>query len=112
MKSTTPGFSRETIAMIFGLAVGYGLCGIRDASFPLVSKASAQVVGTVDRESWEYQTNSIDAASLQSMLTVMGADGWEVFSVTGTDGIIDTGHDGKSHLNTQRFEIFAKRKRR
>jgi len=58
---------------------------------------------------WEYNSQSIDVASIQSKLTELGTAGWEVFAVTSTDGVVDNAGDGKPHVVTQRFEVTAKR---
>ena len=61
---------------------------------------------------WEYNSQSVEAASIQAKLTELGIVGWEVFSVTSTDGVVDNAGDGKPHVVTQRFEITAKRARK
>ncbi len=61
---------------------------------------------------WEYNSQSVDAASIQTKLTELGSAGWEVFSVTSTDGVVDNAGDGKPHVVTQRFEVTAKRARK
>ena len=104
-------WKRGTIAATFGLLVGYLLFGARDASLPMSNLASAQVASG-DSIVWEYSSISIDAASLQTKLISMGVDGWDVFSIVSTDGLVDTGADAKPHLVTQRFEVTGKRKRR
>ncbi|MEK6262234.1 MAG: hypothetical protein AABP62_26855 [Planctomycetota bacterium] len=58
---------------------------------------------------WEYNSQSVDAASIQTKLTELGTAGWEVFSVASTDGVVDNAGDGKPHVVTQRFEVSAKR---
>ena len=57
----------------------------------------------------EYNSQSAEAASVQTKLNELGTAGWEAFSVTITDSIVDTGGDGKPHVVTQRFEVSAKR---
>ena len=61
---------------------------------------------------WEYNSQSVDAASIQTKLTELGTTGWEVYSVMSTDAIVDTAGDGKPHVVTQRFEVTAKRARK
>ena len=59
---------------------------------------------------WEYNSQSVEAASIQTKLVEMGSGGWEVFSVTSTDGMVESpGADGKPHVISQRFEVTAKR---
>lgn len=65
--------------------------------------AAAAVAG------WEYQTASVELASLATKLTEFGRDGWEVFSLMHTDGVVETGADGKPHITYTRVEVTAKR---
>ena len=59
---------------------------------------------------WEYNSQSVEAASIQTKLIELGTGGWEVFSVTSIDGVVETpGADGKPHVISQRFEVTAKR---
>lgn len=70
-------------------------------------------MGTTDAIiEWEYNSQSIDATSIQVKLTELGNAGWEVFAVTSTDGVVDNAADGKPHVVTQRFEVTAKRARK
>ena len=77
-----------------------------------VRPATAQVGTAVAVVEWEYNSQSVDAASIQTKLTELGIAGWEVFSVMSTDAIVDTAGDGKPHVVTQRFEVSAKRAKR
>ena len=38
---------------------------------------------------WEYNSQSVEAASIQTKLTELGTAGWDVFSVTSTDAVVD-----------------------
>lgn len=58
---------------------------------------------------WEYNSQNVEAASVQTKLNELGSAGWEVFSVSSTDAVVDTAGDGKPHVLTQRFEVSAKR---
>lgn len=103
--------NRLAIVAVLGLTTGACLPAFRDLSTGITREAHAQQPDANDSV-WEYKTSSIDAASLQTHLTSLGSDGWEAFSITTTDAIVDTGPDGKPHLTTQRFEVTARRKAR
>lgn len=72
---------------------------------PRPARAAAVAATT----NWEYQTASVDAASLATKLIECGRDGWEVFAIVSTDAIVENAPDGKPHVTTQRFEVTAKR---
>ncbi len=62
---------------------------------------------------WEYNSQSIDAASIQTKLVELGNGGWDVFSVVSTDAVVESpGTDGKPHVISQRFEVTAKRSKK
>jgi hypothetical protein len=73
------------------------------------AQVGVQAVGSVANE---YNSQSVNAASLQTKLIELGTAGWEVFSVVSTNGSVDTGGDGKPHVITQRFEVTSKRVKR
>lgn len=77
----------------------------------LVRPVSAQLGGQAATSvEWEYNSQSVEAASIQTKLIELGTGGWEVFSVTSIDGVVETpGADGKPHVISQRFEVTAKR---
>ncbi len=110
MNSIFQRLKRGPVATVLGLAAGYILAGMPHSLSPTKGIAYAQL--TADATNWEYKTTSIDSASLQTTLTALGADGWDVFSVTTSDASVETGPDGKAHMTTQRFEVIAKRKQR
>ena len=112
MKSNLWGRKREFLLFAIGLAAGYLLFGTRGNSLAPVKEAMAQATAARDAIVWEYRTSSTDVISLQAILTALGADGWEVFSITSVDAILDTGPDGKPHVTSQRLEVTAKRTRR
>lgn len=99
------------ITFCAGIAAGYFLFSSREDS-TVVTMAQAQTAVSSAATLWEYSTSSIDLPSLQSKLTTMGIDGWEVISVTATDATLDQGTDGKMHVSSQRVEVTAKRKKR
>lgn len=71
---------------------------------------NAQTTTSPATVEWEYNSISVDAPSIQTQLATLGSAGWEVFSVTSTDGMVESnGTDGKPHVITQRFEVTAKR---
>ena len=74
-----------------------------------VRPATAQMGAAAAAVEWEYNSQSVDAASIQTKLTELGSAGWEVFAVTSTDGVVDTAGDGKPHVTTKQFEVSAKR---
>lgn len=61
---------------------------------------------------WEYNTVSLDTASLQAKLTELGADGWEVFAIVNSDLVLDQTNDSRPHLIAQRVEVTSKRARK
>lgn len=72
--------------------------------------ATAQTGTAAAVVEWEYNSQSVEAASIQTKLVELGSGGWEVFSVTSTDGMVESpGADGKPHVISQRFEVTAKR---
>lgn len=72
--------------------------------------ATAQTGSPAAVVEYEYNSQSVEAASIQTKLTELGSAGWEVFSVTSTDGMVESpGADGKPHVISQRFEVTAKR---
>ena len=77
----------------------------------VVRPVSAQLGGPAAASvEWEYNSQSVEAASIQTKLIELGSGGWEVFSVTSTDGVVESpGADGKPHVISQRFEVTAKR---
>ena len=93
------------------LVIGAALVWIAQPS-EWVRPATAQTGSPAAVVKWEYNSQSIDAASIQTKLTELGSAGWEVFSVTSTDGVVDNAGDGKPHVITQRFEVTAKRARK
>lgn len=104
-------WKRSSAVMVtMGLVIGCMLSGLNVLPWGSGRVAHAQGADSGQAVTWEYKTTSIDAASLQTHLTSLGADGWEAFSITTTDASVDTGPDGKPHLTTQRFEVSAKRK--
>ena len=75
-----------------------------------VRPVTAQTGTTAAVVEWEYNSQSVDAASIQTKLTELGTAGWDVFSVTSSDAVVDdTAGDGKPHVVTRRFEVSAKR---
>ncbi len=74
-----------------------------------VRPATAQMGATAAVVEWEYTSQNVDAASVQTKLNEIGSAGWEAFSVSSTDATVDTAGDGKPHVVTQRMEISAKR---
>ena len=76
---------------------------------PVSAQGGAQAAINAE---YEYNSQSVEAASIQTKLTELGSAGWEVFSVTSTDGVVDNAGDGKPHVVTQRFEVSAKRARK
>ena len=80
------------------------------ASADVGRQAVAQTGAAPAGVEWEYNSISVDAPSIQTQLAMLGTAGWEVFSVTSTDGMVESnGADGKPHVITQRFEVTAKR---
>ncbi len=77
----------------------------------LVRPASAQLSGpAAARVELEYNSQTVEAASIQTKLIELGTGGWEVFSVTSTDAVVESpGADGRPHVISQRFEVTAKR---
>ena len=78
-----------------------------------VRPVTAQTGSPAAVAEWEYNSQSIEAASIQTKLTELGTAGWDVFSVTSTDAVVDdTTGDGKPHVVTRRLEVTAKRARK
>lgn len=91
------------------LVVGAALVWIARPN-DLVRPATAQTGSPAVVVEWEYNSQSVEAVSIQTKLVEMGSGGWEVFSVTSTDGMVESpGADGKPHVISQRFEVTAKR---
>ena len=91
------------------LGLGLGLSWLFMSSGS-TQQAVAQVGAGNAVVEWEYNSQSVEAASIQTKLVEMGSGGWEVFSVTSTDGMVESpGADGKPHVISQRFEVTAKR---
>jgi hypothetical protein len=88
---------------VAALAAAVGLMAARSERQDARAYAAAGAAG------WEYQTASVELASLATKLTEFGRDGWEVFSLMHTDGVVDTGADGKPHIVYLRAEVTAKR---
>lgn len=100
---TTTG--RTAVLCGVALIAGAVVMGLR----PQESTVLAQ--GPAGRTTWEYQTLSVDLPSLAARLNELGGEGWEVFSIISTDGVVDTQADTKPHVLCQRVEVTAKRPR-
>ncbi len=74
-----------------------------------VRPVTAQTGAAVAVVEWEYNSQSVEAASVQTKLNELGSTGWEVFSVSSSDRVVDNAGDGKPHIITERFEVSAKR---
>ena len=112
MQGMKLGISTAIVLFLLGIGAGAVFFNSHDASDVATNHAMAQTVVSAPPAQWEYTAVAIDTMSLQAKLATMGVDGWEVISVTPTDAVVDTGHDGKMHVTTTRFEITGKRKRR
>lgn len=97
--------SRSWPSWLSVLALAAAVCFVAIRS----ERQEAQVHAAAAVAGWEYQTSSVELASLATKLTEFGRDGWEVFSLMHTDGIVDTGADGKPHITYTRVEVTAKR---
>jgi len=95
------------LGAVAGLGIGWVLLTVM-AHQPVSAEANAPTEGVV----WEYNTVSLEPASMQAKLTELGADGWEVFAIVNSDLVLDQTNDSRPHLITQRVEITSKRPRK
>lgn len=96
---------------IFGAVAGLGV-GWLLLSSSANQRVAAQATPAGDGRIWEYNTVSIEPASMQAKLTELGADGWEVFAIVNSDLVLDQTNDSRPHLITQRVEVTSKRPRK
>jgi len=61
---------------------------------------------------WEYTTTMTDPAQLQSRLTELGQDGWEVFSIERADSQLVQPNASDNHITTTQYQITGKRPKR
>lgn len=92
---------------VAGVSVGWLLFSMTASPY-VAAQATPAGEGTV----WEYNTVSLEPASMQAKLTELGADGWEVFAIVNSDLVLDQTNDSRPHLITQRVEVTSKRPRK
>lgn len=72
-----------------------------------VLSAGAESAGPVK---WEYNTTQISVDQLTQTLTLMGDDGWEVFSIQDTSSVVESDPASNvPHVRTETFQVSAKR---
>ena len=74
-----------------------------------VHSVQVQAATAAALSGWDYQTASVDLASLTPKLMELSKDGWEVINIISIDTMIDQTPDGKAHILTQRVEVTSRR---
>jgi hypothetical protein len=58
---------------------------------------------------WEYSTSSVESGSLQTHLSDLSVQGWEVFSIVQHEQLVEGTSEGKPRLQVQSYQVTAKR---
>ena len=95
----TPRFSLPMVCVLGGAMLGVVLFSGRSAeSFPDAAPVK-----------WEYNSNVVDATSLQAKFGEMANDGWEVFSMQVVETVLDPAADGKPRLHVDKYMVIGRR---
>lgn len=96
---------------VLGAAAGLCMAGLV-LTATMNQDVAAQATPAPEGIVWEYNTVSLEPASMQAKLTELGLDGWEVFAIVNSDLVLDQTNDSRPHLVTQRVEVTSKRARK
>lgn len=99
-------FRKAFLGAVAGLGVGWVILSTTN------QHVAAQATPVGEGIIWEYNTVSLEPASMQAKLTELGLDGWEVFAIVNSDLALDQTNDSRPHLITQRVEVTSKRARK
>ncbi len=69
----------------------------------------SQVDSRADRPKIEYLTQPVQVGSLQTKLSELGNDGWEVVSLIRSVSSIDNADEGSPKLKTEEYQLTVKR---
>jgi hypothetical protein len=94
-------FTVSSASLTVALAVGLALLANR----PAVSFQAADGAPT----RWEYNTVTVEAASLQAKLGELATDGWEVFSLDDYESKVEGGDNNQPRLTVEKYQVTAKR---
>lgn len=77
----------------------------------LIGHTTTPAAGAAKAEAnkWEYITESVGSATLQDRLSQLGKAGWEVFSVTRSDSVLENQQLNQPRIRVTNFQVTAKR---
>lgn len=104
--STVPAFVTHHWmgSSLLCLAIISGSWAMFTAPGALVAQQAAETT-----TAWEYNVVIVDPAAMQTQLTGLGNDRWEVISIVPTESKVDPSNNQMVQLRVERFQVTSRR---